>query len=283
MYLAIITNSVCGRIAPYDQSIGQPNFEFDKNDMPESDEDKQAMKKAKATYLTVLGGVMWLTQTRPDLCHAVGQLSKAASNPGPKHVNALKHCVRYIAGTRHYSKVFNGNAPDKDRLVGYVDSDWAGDKSTRRSTTGYALFFNGGAISAKSQIQKLVAMSSMEAELIALCAAALAAVFIRNILKGFRKPQAPTVIYEDNNAAAVVAQSAVIQRRARHIDLRYFKIRELVATNQVRIDRVNSADNCADVFTKNVGPLTLYRHLPMLLGSDQRVLSKKTCKTICKS
>ena len=136
--------------------------------MPKSDEDKQAMKKAKATYLTVLGGVMWLTQTRPDLCHAVGQLSKAASNPGPKHVNALKHCVRYIAGTRHYSKVFNGNAPDKDRLVGYVDSDWAGDKSTRRSTTGYALFFNGGAISAKSQIQKLVAMSSMEAGLIAL-------------------------------------------------------------------------------------------------------------------
>ena len=123
----------------------------------------------------------------------------------------------------------------------------------------------------------------MEAELIALCAAALAAVFIRNILKGFRKPQAPTVIYEDNNAAAVVAQSAVIQRRARHIDLRYFKIRELVATNQVQIDRVNSADNCADVFTKNVGPLTLYRHLPMLLGSDQRVLSKKTYETICKS
>ena len=118
-------------------------------------------------------------------------------------------------------------------------------------------------------------MSSMEAELIALCAAALAAVFIRNILKGFRKPQESTVIYEDNNAAAVVAQSAVIQRRARHIDLRYFKVRELVASKQVRIERVNSADNCADVFTKNVGPLILYKHLPMLLGSDQRVLLRK--------
>ena len=132
-----------------------------------------------------------------------------------------------------------------------------------------------GAISAKSQIQKLVAMSSMEAELIALCAAALAAVFIRNILAGFRKPQQPTVIYEDNNAAAIVAQSAVIQRRARHIDLRYFKVRELVSTGQVSIKRINSADNCADVFTKNVGPQILNRHLPMLLGSDQRSISAK--------
>ena len=58
------------------------NFEFDKADMPKTEDDKNAMKKAKATYLTFLGGVMWLTQTRPDLCHAVGQLSKAASNPG---------------------------------------------------------------------------------------------------------------------------------------------------------------------------------------------------------
>ena len=174
--------------------------------------------------------------------------------------------------------MFNGNIPDKDRLVGYVDSDWAGDKSTRRSTTGYALFFNGGAISAKSQIQKLVAMSSMEAELIALCAAALAAVFIRNILAGFRKPQQPTVIYEDNNAAAIVAQSAVIQRRARHIDLRYFKVRELVSSGQLSIKRINSADNCADVFTKNVGPQILNRHLPMLLGSDQRSISAKLAR-----
>ena len=125
---------------------------------------------------------------------------------------------------------------------------------------------NGGVVTAKSSLQKLHAMSSMEAELIALCDAALTAVFVRALLAGFNMPQTTTKIYEDNQSAKIVAESATINRKARHIPLRYFKVRDLIQSDQVQIEWISSENNVADCLTKNVGPIILSKFITRLVG-----------------
>jgi hypothetical protein len=116
-------------------------------------------------YRSIVGSLRYLVNTRPDLAFSVGYISRFMQNPTTEHLMAVKRVLRYVAGTLNYGCHYrrNGSA----RLVGYSDSDLAGDIDSRKSTTGVFFFFGGNIVTWQSEKQKIVALSSCEAEYIA--------------------------------------------------------------------------------------------------------------------
>lgn len=107
--------------------------------------------------------------TRPDIATAVGELAKFSENPGSEHWIAAKRVLRYLKGTAWFGIEFRRDC--ELQLIGFADADYAGDLDTRRSTTGYVFMYGGGPVSWNSKRQSTVALSTMEAEYMALCAA----------------------------------------------------------------------------------------------------------------
>jgi hypothetical protein len=113
-----------------------------------------------------------------------------------------------------------GSRTKDTTLIGYSDSDWAGDMDTRRSAYVYTMA--GDAVSWASKLQATVALSSTEAEYIAACAATQEAIMLRQLLPDIHCPQSePTVIYEDNQSCICLSKNPVVSNRSKHIDIRY--------------------------------------------------------------
>ena len=131
-------------------------------------------------FASIVGGLMFAAcVTRPDIMCAVGQLSQFLNNPSSKHLHAAKRVLRYLRGTSMLGITYR---PPPMRLQGYSDADWAGDMDTRRSTTGYVVMLNNGAVAWKSRRQPTVALSTMESEYMALTEATKELKWIRTLL-----------------------------------------------------------------------------------------------------
>lgn len=155
-----------------------------------SDEEAEAFAAEKKPYRQAVGSLMYLAIcTRPDLTHAVGVLSQHLERPSFSHWNALIHVFRYLKGTVHLGINFDGKSSSsveglKSQSLpeAMCDADWAGDKSTRRSTTGYVFKLAGGAISWRSKLQPTVALSSTEAEYRAITEAGQELLLLRRMM-----------------------------------------------------------------------------------------------------
>jgi len=132
-------------------------------------------------YKSLIGSLRYLTATRPDIVYGVGLLSRYMEEPRVSHLQGAKSILRYIKGTLT-DGIFYGNNSDV-KLVGYTDSDWAGDTETRKSTSGYVFHLGTGAISWSSKKQPVVALSTAEAEYIAATSYATQTVWLRRILE----------------------------------------------------------------------------------------------------
>ena len=185
-------------------------------------------------------------------------LGKRASKPDRADWQAIKHLAKYISATEDLClKWYRDLSASESELKMYVDSDWGGDLNTRRSTTGFIGMYAGAPVCWSSKRQPLVAMSSMEAELIALCAASLMTVYMRGLAEDMSIPvDGPTTVLEDNQSCIAVAESEMQTKRQAHIPRRYFKVRELIQGQdpEIKLQYVKSADNYADCCTKNLGP-----------------------------
>ena len=117
----------------------------------------------------MIGSLMYLTNTRPDICFVVNTLSQFLRDPRNFHLIAAKHILRYLRGTVDYGLKYESN--QKINLEGYVDSDWAGSAIDRKSTSGCCLSMGSGVISWFSKKQFCVALSTAEAEYVASCSA----------------------------------------------------------------------------------------------------------------
>jgi len=153
------------------------------------------------------------------------------------------------------------NEDEEWELTVYSDSDWAGDKDTRLSVTGYCILLQGVVISWKSKGQKSVALSSSEAELIALSEAVKEVKFIAQLLESMgMKVKLPIVCRVDNTGAIFIAENATTSSRTKHIDTRYHFVRELTEEGFIKILFVKTKENIADMFTKNVSGNILDDH-----------------------
>jgi hypothetical protein len=155
----------------------------------------------KTLYRSIIGGLRYLVQTRPDITFAVGFVSRFMEAPTMEHWAAVKHLVRYIAGTLHFGCRYEHSAGEL-RLIGYSDADHAGDIDERKSTTGMVFLLRGSAVSWQSQKQKAIAISSCEAEYMAASAAACQGIWLRRMLgELLGKNSGSTTLLIDNKSA----------------------------------------------------------------------------------
>jgi transposase InsO family protein len=217
---------------------------------PQSPDDAALMERIP--YQSAIGSLMYLMLgTRPDLAAAVGILSQFASSPGPQHWVAVKRVLRYIKQTADFQLTLGGSSPGSVILEGWSDADWAGDVSTRRSTSGYAFTLGQGVISWSSKRQTCVSLSSTEAEYVAIANAARELVWLRSLLAELsHKQKEPTVLHEDNQGAIALVKNPINHARTKHIDIAYHFIRDLYERKILFPIYCKTSEMAADALTK---------------------------------
>jgi hypothetical protein len=165
-------------------------------------------------------------------------------------MHAAKRVLRYLAGTTTTGVSFRKGDIDT-KLVVFSDSDWAGCKETRRSTSGFLVYFAGGPISWKSKLQPTVALSSCEAEYVALTLAVKDVLFLQQLfLELGIEIETPTLIFGDNLASIALAKNPVNHERTKHIDIKHHFLRDYITKNMITLAYVPTANNYADILTK---------------------------------
>ena len=226
---------------------------------PQTDEEKTAM--SRKPYRSILGQVLYIAiTTRPDIATAASTCGKFAQNPGKAHWNALLRILSYLQGTQHLDLQL-GSARKDIILTAYSDADWAGDLDNRKSRSGYVILCNNSVFIWSSKLQVCVALSSTEAEYIALSNAIRDIVWSRNMVNelGFFQDE-PTVIFEDNASTIKIAESRKQLPGVKHIDIRHHFIRDRIASKEVILQHKSTTEMMADVFTKQLPTQLFERH-----------------------
>ena len=164
--------------------------------------------------------------TRPDIAAAVSIASRYAANRGPGYWRAIQHILRYLKGTSTLGLYLR--AQRTLNLIGFSDSDWAGDISTRRSTSGHVFQINGSTVSWKSKKQNSVALSSTEAEYMALSEATKELLWLKMLFDNIGINQSSITLNEDNQGCIALAKNPGDHPKTKHISIRYHYIREHV-------------------------------------------------------
>ena len=233
-------------------------------------------------YREAVGLLLWVANgTRPDVAYAGSQVAKYMANPGMEHWLAVKRIFRYLKGTKELKLTYNGNkirsiigfcrgvlpvVINRTNQIGseqsikrvrveadvYVDADYAADVDSRRSVTGYLFMLAGAPISWQSRQQVSVALSTMESEYMAACAATQEAIWLRSLLKDLDllDQDKPMILREDNQACIAFSMNPGDYKKSKHIDVRYHFVRERVASNEILLEYIDTKDQLADILTK---------------------------------
>lgn len=207
-------------------------------------------KKVNSTlYKQIVGNLMYLAATRPDIMHAVSVISRYMECPTEIHLLAAKRILRYLQGTKEFGLFFKKG--EKSDLFGFTDSDYAGDSDDRKSTSGYVFMLGTGVVSWSSKKQPIVTLSTTEAEFVATTACACQAIWLKKILEELQfKEDGPTLIYCDNISAIKLSNNPVLHGRSKHIDVKYHFLRDLMNDGVINRVYCRSEDQIADILTK---------------------------------
>ena len=212
------------------------------------------------------------TYTRPDITYAVHKLCQYNTNPSIHHMCAVKHLLRYLKGTSHYSFTYRHYSNKRPSFVyGYSDASGASDLDDRKSTSGYVFIYNGAPISWTSRKQRPVALSTMESEYIALAEAAKEAAFLRKLIITFGNDPAPRIhIRTDSDSALKYVKNNVNHPWSKHIDTRHHYVREAYHNSIIDITFISSELQKADILTKPLGTNKHEQAIKMLMLRDRR-------------
>ena len=210
-------------------------------------------------YRELVGGLNWLaSNSRPDIRHTIGSLSSFCGKHSERHFLLAKGVLRYIKGTLEYALTYRQNQSFEPTV--YSDANFAADPLTRRSVSAYVFVMCGAAVHWYSKRQAVVALSTTQAEFVALAETAKQAIWLRSILRSlsFLSPDSPiqsaTIILGDNEASIQLAMNPIAHSRAKHIDIKWFFLRDEVKAGTLSLRRVPTDDNLADILTKSLGP-----------------------------
>ncbi len=216
-------------------------------------DENSRLKPGEKPYREAIGALLYLMlNTRPDLAYSVGYLSRYMDKPTKQHWEIVKRIFRYLKETKTLKLMVNGNG-NNSTLTGYSDSDWAGDKDDCKSTTGFVFFAFGALVSWKSVKQRSVALSSTEAEYMALTETFKEGIWINNLLNQIGIETKPFIVYEDNKGALESCKNTSNHGRMKHINLRYHFNRELVQQGIVKLKQCGTDKMIADILTKPLG------------------------------
>lgn len=226
--------------------------------LQKNDEDKRVDANK---YRRLVGRLLYLQATRPDITYSVNILSQFVTDPRESHMNAAMRVLRYLKATPAQGILLpkEGDA----NLIAYTDSDWLGCPDTRRSRTGYLLLLGGAPISWKSKRQSVVSRSSAEAEYRAMATTVSEVIWLRWLLKELGLEQSdPTQLLCDNMAVKHIANNPVFHERTKHVEMDCYFVRERVESKEVKPLHIDTKSQVADLFTKALGA----KHLQSLLN-----------------
>jgi hypothetical protein len=221
------------------------------------DGDEKVSLEDQSVYRSGTGMLLYCTKhSRPDISNAVRELTKLLDGATPVAFKEMLRVTKFVLDTSTLGLKIEPKCPDGELtwdLVVYSDSDWAGDKDNRRSVSGFVMFLCSVPIVWRSKQQKSVALSSSEAEFVAVSEAVKEVVFVLQVLESMGiSVKTPVTVRVDNMGAIFMTENSSSGTRTRHVDTRWHFVRELVEGKVVEIIFVKSADNVADGFTKNV-------------------------------
>lgn len=200
-------------------------------------------------YRELVGTLMYISNlSRPDISFVTNVLARGVENPSEAHFSLGKRTIRYLKGTRE-SKIMYRKNYDVN-LIGYSDSDYGGDVDTRRSTSGIIILLNDSPIIWKSRLQKVVALSSCEAELVAGVDVAKECMWLRaligNICTKIR-------LMIDNQSALKIIRNPVHHEKTKHIDIKLCYLRDVFVRNELQFEYCKTTEQLADPLTKPLG------------------------------
>ena len=235
-----------------------PNLTFSQEDEPAQPPDPETITE----YRAKIGSLIYaMKQTRLDICYPLGVLAKHMSNPGPNHIKALHHLLRYLQGTKETGQTYVGKK--KFEVRGYCDASYRQCQFLAKSITGWVTTIGGTALSWKSQKQSTVAQSTAEAEYIAACSVSKECVYLKQLLYELAYPVNITV-YCDSTAAIAMIHNPVQRQKAKHFLVVYHYVRECNKTKRLRYEHLRGVLQPADMFTKPLPYVTIARHMKTL-------------------
>ncbi|XP_019431575.1 PREDICTED: uncharacterized protein LOC109338736 [Lupinus angustifolius] len=220
--------------------------------------------KDPTPYRRLIGKLLYLTHTRPDISFVVGCLSQFLNIPTNLHHQAAFKILRYLKNSPAQGLYFPTHNPTT--IKGYSDSDWGACLDTQRSITGWRFFLGSALISWKSKRQNTVSRSSTEAEYRALAMASCEAQWLLYLFRDLGIPHTfPISLFCDNNSALHIAADPVFHERTKHIEIDCHVVREKVQNGTLHLLPISSKFQIADFFTKSLSPLP-FHHLLAKLG-----------------
>lgn len=219
------------------------------------------MMQDKHLYQQMVGSLLYASgQTRVDISFAVNQLGTVMDGPSPCHLTYAKRVMKYLQGSRNFGLLYP-RGMKKIKLEAQVDSDYANSKD-RRSYTGYVILVNGTPIQWKTKKQKIVTLSSTEAEYVGYTMVAQELVWIQNVIHstGVEMIDLPTKIYCDNESAITIAKGPAASGRTKHMDVRMHFIRQMIEKKRIVLIYRNTKELAADMLTKNLPRTAFEQH-----------------------
>lgn len=215
-------------------------------------------------YRSLIGCLMYLTATRPDILFAISLLSRFMHCASEMHLKATKRILRYVKGTIDYGVKFE--KCQEFKLYEFFDSDWAGSVDDMKSTSGYCFSLGSGVFSWCTKKQEIVAQSTAEAEFIAATAAVNQALWLKKILCDLLlQLKIKTGIFVDNQSAIAIANNPVCHGKTKHFNIKLYFLREMQQSGEVNLIYCKSADQLTDMFTKSL-PINKFELLRQRIG-----------------
>lgn len=238
------------------------------------DKDETGQAVNATDYRCIVGSLRYLTHTRPDISYAAGVVSRFMEKPTIKHQQAVKHILRYVSGRVDHGLVYM-REERKKVITGFTDSDLAGDVVDRRSTGGMCFYLNDNLVSWVSQKQRVIALSSCEAEYMAATTAACQSIWLRGLLSEISGQQVGAVtLCVDNRSAIELMKNPILHGRSKHIDVRFHFIRECIERGELVVKYVPTQEQRADILTKSLGRVK-FEEMKKLIGVQDLATVKK--------
>lgn len=208
--------------------------------------------KDPSQYRRLIGRLIYLTISRPDITYAVQLLSQFMQRPCLPHLDAAHHVIRYLKNSPGQGLFFPSNSDFQ--ITAYCDADWASCPMSRRSITGYYIFLGGAPISWKSKKQSTVSRSSAESEYRSMAATTSELIWLRGLLGDLCLSHSqPMYLHCDNQSALHIAANPVFHERTKHIEIDCHFIREHLQSGTIATKYVPTQFQLADILTKALG------------------------------
>ena len=203
----------------------------------------------KGRYQRLVGKLIYLSHTRPDIGFSVSMVSQFMNNPTEKHMTVVTRILRYLKMTPGKGLFFQRTT--KKEIEIFSDADWAGSVTDRRSTSGYCSFVWGNLVTWRSKKQSVVARSSAEAEFRAMAQGICEGIWLNRLLEELRVPlKHPIVLYCDNQAAISIAKNLVHHDRTKHVEIDRHFIKEKIEEGFFKVSFTPTNCQTADILTK---------------------------------